>query len=209
MCRLLAVVHRHPLLVNVIAYGTLFSAADVAQQVLSRPHWHHLGHDALDLKQTAKVALVGFTFHANFNYIWFRSLEHFLPGRNASKVMAKVACDQAIAAPITIGAFYTGLSLLDGEPDIFEKLWEKFWPSYKAGVLCWTLFQAVNFMLVPPVLRTAYVGACSFLWTTFLCYLRQSDPPDAIFQLFRALPGLGWLYPQMAGENPGNGPSEK
>lgn len=93
---------------NVATYGTLFSAADVAQQLLARPCLHLPAHDALDLKQTGKVALVGFAFHANFNFIWFRALERCLPGANAAKVIAKVACDQAVAAPITIGAFYTG-----------------------------------------------------------------------------------------------------
>lgn len=94
---------------NVATYGTLFSAADVVHQMLVRPNLEELsGQNALDLKQTGKVALVGFTFHANFNYVWFRSLERFLPGVNASRVIAKVACDQIIAAPITIGAFYSG-----------------------------------------------------------------------------------------------------
>ncbi|KAJ6653357.1 hypothetical protein lerEdw1_009258 [Lerista edwardsae] len=239
---LLALVHRHPWVINVATYGTLFSAADVAQQVLARPSLDLPAHDALDLKQTGKVALVGFAFHANFNFVWFRALERCLPGANATKVIAKVACDQVVAAPITIGAFYTGesrrrsregagvvvggplemvmsfsshalplqgLSFLDGESDIYGKLQEKFWPTYKAGVLCWTLFQAVNFTLVPPLLRTAYVGACSFLWTAFLCYLRQSDAHDATSRLFRAVPGLAGLFPPTAGKSQVNQPAEK
>nr|XP_034992974.1 mpv17-like protein isoform X2 [Zootoca vivipara]XP_034992975.1 mpv17-like protein isoform X2 [Zootoca vivipara] len=206
---LLGLVHRHPWLANVVAYGTLFSAADAAQQKLSKPCQDPRRHDGLDLKQTAKVALVGFTFHANFNYVWFRSLERLLPGVKVTTVIAKVTCDQVIAAPVTIGAFYTGLSLLDGESNIFGKLQEKFWPTYKAGVLCWTLFQAVNFALVPPLLRTAYVGACSFLWTAFLCYLRQTDAHDTTSQLFQALPGLAGLFPSRAGENQVKMPAEK
>ncbi|XP_062993803.1 mpv17-like protein [Elgaria multicarinata webbii] len=206
---LLGLVQRHPWLANVTAYGTLFSAADVAQQMLARPHQDPLRYDGPNLKQTAKVALVGFSFHANFNYVWFRSLERLLPGSNATKVIGKVACDQIIAAPVTIAAFYAGLSLLDGQRDIFENLREKFWPTYKAGVLCWTLFQAVNFTFVPPMLRTAYVGACSFLWTAFLCYLRQNDATQATSQLFQALPGLSGLFPPTEGENQVNAASEK
>nr|XP_060639043.1 mpv17-like protein [Anolis sagrei ordinatus] len=204
-----SLVHRHPWVLNIAAYGTLFSAADVAQQLLSRADQDQLWCTALDLKQTAKVALVGFTFHANFNYVWFRTLEHLLPGANVSKVIVKVACDQAIAAPITIGAFYTGLSLLDGERDIFGNLREKFWPSYKAGVLCWTLFQAVNFALVPPMFRTTYVGACSFVWTAFLCYLRQRDASNATSHLFQTIPGLAQLFPPTAPENYMNQHSDK
>ncbi|XP_053118017.1 mpv17-like protein isoform X2 [Hemicordylus capensis] len=229
---LLVLVHRYPWLANVAAYGTLFSAADAAQQMLTRPRQDPSRQDSLDLKQTGKVALVGFTFHANFNYVWFRSLERLLPGVSAPMVIAKVTCDQVIAAPVTIGAFYTGekqwrmvrgrleevgntsematsfphrplplpgLSLLDGETDISGKLREKFWPTYKV----------VNFTLVPPILRTAYVGACSFLWTAFLCYLRQRDAHDITSQLSRALPVLAMLFPPTAGGNQINGPSEK
>ncbi|KAL8176686.1 UNVERIFIED_CONTAM: hypothetical protein K2H54_037510 [Gekko kuhli] len=199
MWPLLAFVRRHPWAVNVAAYGTLFSAADVAQQVLARPQWDLSEPEYLDLKQTGKTALVGFTFHANFNYIWFRSLERLLPGANAARVIVKVACDQAIAAPITIGAFYTGLSLLDGESEVLGNLREKFWPTYKA----------VNFTLVPPVLRTTYVGACSFLWTAFLCYLRQNDAQDTTARIFRTLPGLAGLFPSTANEKGVNLPSER
>ncbi|XP_061446722.1 mpv17-like protein [Rhineura floridana] len=206
---LLGLVHQNPWLANVATYGTLFLAADAAQQMLAKPRQDSSRRDSLDLKQTAKVALVGFTFHANFNYGWFQSLERLLPGTKAAMVIAKVTCDQAIAAPITIGAFYTGLSLLDSESDIFENLQEKFWPTYKAGVLCWTFFQAVNFTLVPPLLRTACVGACSFLWAAFLCYLHPTDTCDTTSQLFQALPGLAGLFPPTAGENQIKMPSEK
>nr|XP_056719859.1 mpv17-like protein [Euleptes europaea] len=206
---LLGMVRRHPWVASVAAYGTLFSAADVAQQVLTRPRQALSEPEYLDLKQTGKVAVVGFSFHANFNYIWFQSLERFFPGTNVARVIVKVACDQAIAAPITIGAFYVGLSLLDGESDVFGNLREKFWPTYKAGLVCWTLFQAVNFTLVPPLLRTTYVGACSFLWTAFLCYLHQNDAQDTTARIFRALPGLSGLFPSTANKKGVSLPSER
>ncbi|XP_048373852.1 mpv17-like protein [Sphaerodactylus townsendi] len=209
MLPLLGMVRRHPWLASVAAYGTLFSAADVAQQMLARPRQDLSEPEYLDLKQTGKVAVVGFSFHANFNYIWFRILEHLFPGTNPARVIVKVACDQAIAAPVTIGAFYVGLSLLDGESDVWGNFREKFWPTYKAGVLCWTLFQAVNFTLVPPVLRTTYVGACSFLWTAFLCYLRQHNAQDTTARIFQALPGLAGLFPPTADEKEVNMPSER
>lgn len=62
---------------------------------------------------------------------------------------------------------------------------------------------------MPPVLRTAYVGACSFLWTAFLCYLRQSDAHDTTSRLFHAVPGLAGLFPLTAGESQVNKPAEK
>jgi len=62
----------------------------------------------IDWAQTARVALVGFCFHANFNYHWLRGLERMFPGGGAKRVSLKVFLDQLFAAPLTISAFYIG-----------------------------------------------------------------------------------------------------
>ena len=65
----------------------------------------------IDWSQTARVAVVGFCFHANFNYHWLRGLERMFPGGGAKKVSGKVILDQFIAAPATISAFFIGMFL--------------------------------------------------------------------------------------------------
>ncbi|XP_052003667.1 mpv17-like protein [Xyrauchen texanus] len=128
---------------------------------------------SIDWAQTARVALVGFCFHANFNYHWLRGLERIFPGGGTKRVLLKVFLDQLIAAPTTISAFYIGLSTLEGADDPLEDWRNKFWTSYKTGVVYWSTMQAVNFSLVPPVARTVYVGGVSLAWTVFLCHFRQ------------------------------------
>lgn len=91
---------RYPWPTNVLLYGALFSAGDALQQRLS-------GGPA-DWRQTRCVATVVVTFHANFNYGWQRLLERALPGRTPRAILAKVLCDQAVAGPVAITAFYTG-----------------------------------------------------------------------------------------------------
>lgn len=91
---------RYPWPTNVLLYGALFSAGDALQQRLS-------GGPA-DWRQTRCVATVAVTFHANFNYVWQRLLERALPGRTPRAILAKVLCDQAVAAPVAVTAFYTG-----------------------------------------------------------------------------------------------------
>ena len=65
----------------------------------------------IDWSQTARVAVVGFCFHANFNYHWLRGLEKMFPGGGAKRVSGKVILDQLIAAPATISAFFIGMFL--------------------------------------------------------------------------------------------------
>ncbi|XP_051721500.1 mpv17-like protein isoform X2 [Ctenopharyngodon idella] len=128
---------------------------------------------SIDWAQTARVALVGFCFHANFNYHWLRGLERMFPGGGAKRVSLKVFLDQLFAAPMTISAFYIGLSTLEGAEDPLEDWRNKFWTSYKTGLVYWSTMQAVNFSLIPPVARTVFVGGVALGWTVFLCHFKQ------------------------------------
>ncbi|XP_021040600.1 mpv17-like protein isoform X2 [Mus caroli] len=75
---------------------------------------------------------------------------------------------QALRAP---GA---GMSILQGKDDIFLDLKQKFFNTYKSGLMYWPFVQLTNFSLVPVHWRTAYTGLCGFLWATFLCFSQQS-----------------------------------
>lgn len=112
MKRAWALFKAHPYVSNVLGYTTLFASADLIQQsVLGRSHAEGSaseGGGGINLFQTARVATVGFCFHANFNYHWLRWLERVLPGGGVRAVALKVVVDQLIAAPLTISAFYIG-----------------------------------------------------------------------------------------------------
>uniref|UniRef100_S4R8V0 Si:ch211-120k19.1 n=1 Tax=Petromyzon marinus TaxID=7757 RepID=S4R8V0_PETMA len=158
-------VRRHSWLSSVAAFGILFAGADAVQQRFMRP--------PRPARHGLRAALLGLTFHGNFNYVWLRGLERAIPGSAARAVVVKVLADQTVAGPITISAFFTGMSLLEGKPDIYKDLRQKFWPTYKTGVVYWSAMQTINFTLVPPYARSVFVGVCAFLWTCYLCYVRQ------------------------------------
>ncbi|XP_055221532.1 mpv17-like protein isoform X1 [Gorilla gorilla gorilla] len=115
-------VRRHPWPTNVLLYGSLVSAGDVLQQRLQ-------GREA-NWRQTRRVATLVVTFHANFDYVWLGLLERALPGRAPHAVLAKLLCDQVVGAPIAVSAFYVGMSILQGNDDIFLDLKQKFWNTY-------------------------------------------------------------------------------
>ncbi|XP_006872019.1 PREDICTED: mpv17-like protein [Chrysochloris asiatica] len=159
-------VRRYPWPTNVLLYATLFSTGDALQQ--------RLQGGPSDWRQTRRVATVVVVFHANFNYAWLRLLERALPGRAPRTILAKVVCDQTIGAPIAVSAFYAGMSILQGKDDIFLDLKQKFWNTYKSGLMYWPFVQLTNFSLVPIHWRTAYTGLCGFVWAFFLCFSQQS-----------------------------------
>ncbi|KAM9783138.1 mpv17-like protein [Neosynchiropus ocellatus] len=161
----------HPYISNVVGYTVLFSSADLFQQSFLREEQKR--SVGMDWCQTARVATVGFCFHANFNYHWLRGLERMIPGGGVKAVVAKVVVDQLVAAPLTISAFYIGLSFLEHKEDVLEVWRQKFWTSYKTGVVFWSTMQAVNFSLVPPVARTVFLGGVALIFTIYLCHVRQ------------------------------------
>lgn len=117
MKRAWALFKAHPYISNVLGYTALFASADLIQQSVLRgkPSTTSASEDtpaSIDWRQTARVATVGFCFHANFNYHWLRGLERMLPGGGVKAVAGKVVVDQLIAAPLTISAFYIGKCFL-------------------------------------------------------------------------------------------------
>ncbi|KAM4600934.1 mpv17-like protein [Polymixia lowei] len=185
MSRVWALFKAHPYISNVVGYTTLFASADLIQQSMlggkhteaskSEDSLQLFSTAGIDWPQTARVALLGFCFHANFNYHWLRGLERMLPGGGVTRITGKVVLDQLIAAPATISAFFIGLSVLEHKEDPLEDWRQKFWTSYKTGVVYWSTMQAVNFALVPPVARTVFVGGITLVWTVFLCHFRQQQ----------------------------------
>uniref|UniRef100_A0A8B9ICW8 MPV17 mitochondrial inner membrane protein like n=2 Tax=Anser TaxID=8842 RepID=A0A8B9ICW8_9AVES len=150
----------------VLLYAGLTAAGDAAQRRGrgQPPDW----------AQTRRVALLALTFHGNLNYVWLRALERALPGRRPAAVLGKVLCDQLLAAPVAVGAFYTGMSILQRKEDIFSDCKKKFWNTYKTGLMYWPFVQLSNFVFVPVYLRTAYTGLCGFVWAAFICFSQES-----------------------------------
>uniref|UniRef100_A0A672TA59 Si:ch211-120k19.1 n=1 Tax=Sinocyclocheilus grahami TaxID=75366 RepID=A0A672TA59_SINGR len=146
---------------------TRFATADLIQQSM-------MGKlDSIDWAQTAQVALVWSCFHANFNYHWLQGLEKMFPRGGIRRVSLKVFLDQLFAAPMTISAFYIGLSTLEG-----------------VNTSYWSTMQAVNFSLIPPVARTVFVGV-ALGWTVFLCHFKQQKS-DFLTRLYSAAVALVW-----------------
>ncbi|CAL8330126.1 unnamed protein product [Lota lota] len=177
-------VRRFPWVTNVTLYGCLFAGGDFVHQWFTRK-------TELDWRHTRNVAIVAFSFHGNFNFFWMRFLERRFPGNSARMVLRKLFLDQTMAAPLATTAFYTGMSVLEGKPDVLQDWRDKFLNTYKTGLMFWPFMQFVNFALVPLYIRTSFTGCCAFVWATFLCFSRQSGDGTAIA-------ALAWLFTPMA-----------
>ncbi|XP_061606301.1 mpv17-like protein isoform X1 [Phyllopteryx taeniolatus] len=163
---------RFPWLANVTLYGGLFAGGDLAHQLLAHK-------ERLDWTHTRNVAVVAVTFHGNLNYFWMRALERRFPGKSAGMLFRKLLLDQSFASPLATSVFYTGVSFLEGKEDVLEDWREKFFNTWKTGLMYWPFMQFLNFALLPLHMRTAFMGCCAFLWATFLCFSRQDGDGTA------------------------------
>ena len=50
------------------------------------------------------------------------------------------------------------------------RLKQHFPRLYKLGLVVWTPAMLLQFYFVPLHLQVLYISACSFAWTTFLCW---------------------------------------
>ncbi|KAI4896751.1 hypothetical protein NFI96_020079 [Prochilodus magdalenae] len=98
---LLTHLKKFPWVTNVTLYGCLFAGGDLAQQRLS-------GSEEVDWSRTRNVAIVAFSFHGNFSFLWMRFLERRFPGYSVRMVLRKLLVDQTVGAPLATTAFYTG-----------------------------------------------------------------------------------------------------
>ncbi|XP_062304275.1 mpv17-like protein isoform X3 [Osmerus eperlanus] len=81
---------------------------------------------------------------------------------------------------VAVVAFsFHGVSFLEGKDDILQDWREKFFNTYKTGLMFWPIMQFLNFALVPLYVRTTFTGCCAFIWATFLCFSRQSGDGTA------------------------------
>ncbi|KAJ8251176.1 hypothetical protein GJAV_G00218130 [Gymnothorax javanicus] len=186
---------RFPWITNVTLYGCLFAGGDFTYQCIAQ-------REEIDWNHTRNVAVVAFGFHGNFNYFWLRGLEHRFPGRTASMVLKKLLLDQTIASPLATSVFYTGVSFLGSKEDILADWRDKFFNTYKTGLMYWPFMQLLNFVLIPLHLRTAFMGCSAFLWATFLCFSQESGDGTAAT-------ALAWLLSPHTKLPPRDNPEEK
>lgn len=71
------------------------------------------------------------------------------------------------------------MSLLEQKPDPLAEVRAKIWPTYLTSCFYWIPMTSINFLLMPPSARVAYVAVCQFVWVNILCWFkRQSFEPQ-------------------------------
>ncbi|GBN16364.1 Mpv17-like protein [Araneus ventricosus] len=163
---------KHPFLMNVASYGTMCVSAEIAQQTV---RIINKKQESIDWSSVGRFAVIGTAGIAPVLFNFYKYLDYALPAATGRTVMAKVATDLLTCSPTTITIFFTGMGVLEGKEDVFAELKAKFWSTYKMSCCFWLPAQAINFALLPPYTRVAFVGVASFIWVNVLCLVKRQE----------------------------------
>lgn len=105
---------------------------------------------------------------------WFKFLQRnvVLKNKNA-EMLARVACDQLIFAPVFISVFLSSMAVLEGSSPR-DKLQKSYTTALTTNWMIWPFVQMVNFKFIPLHHRLLFVNTVSIGWNSYLSYLNSS-----------------------------------
>lgn len=161
---------KYPIVRGMASYTLIWPTGCLVQQKL-------VGKDELNYGQALRFSLYGGFFVAPTLYCWLRCSSYFWPKSDLKSALTKALIEQVTYSPAAMCCFFFGMNLLEMKPitECFEEVKQKFWPTYKVGVCVWPVLQTVNFIFVPEHNRVVYVSFCSFMWTSFLAYMKSRE----------------------------------
>lgn len=87
-------------------------------------------------------------------------------------IVARVACDQFIFAPVNMGLFLSSMAYLEGASPK-KRLQDAYIPGYQKNLMIWPWVQFTNFKYVPMEHRVLLVNIVSLGWNCYLSYLNS------------------------------------
>ncbi|XP_014677709.1 PREDICTED: mpv17-like protein 2 [Priapulus caudatus] len=171
---------KYPIVANSVTYGGLYMASDLTQQTLR--HYYVTGRGdehrlQVDWRSVGNFGATGTFLLGPIVFLWYRMLDHWMPGKALRILIPKVVVDQGVLAPCTLALFFAALGTLEGKSvaDVKKEIKQKYLTTYLVSWLFWAPAQLLNFYLLPPHFRTVYVGSVALIWTTFLSFVKHAD----------------------------------
>jgi hypothetical protein len=75
-------------------------------------------------------------------------------------ILARVACDQFIFAPVNMGVFLSTMAYMEGA-SVKQRLSDAYLPGYQKNLMIWPWIQFTNFKYVPAEMRVLVVNIVS------------------------------------------------
>jgi hypothetical protein len=181
----------NPMLCNSCTGLMIFTSGDVLSQYIKNNYqWNH----QINFSRALQTGTLGIFMNGLMLHYWYRSLDYLFGSsmKHYGGVLVKVAMDQIVYAPFSIGVFFSMASISKGGDSAMicdrlkEKTQESFLDTWAADCLVWPLVNFLNFRFIPISLRPTFVGAAQLMWQTYMSTVgyRDCQPlPDLISPL--------------------------
>lgn len=132
---------------------------DIVQALLS-------GHDWL---RALRMTSYGFLFYGPGSYVWYQTLDRYLPQPTVKNLLVKILLNQIILGPAVIAVVFAWNNLWQGKlSELPTKYQKDALPTLLLGFRFWIPYSALNFGVVPLHGRVAFMSLGSIFWNFIL-----------------------------------------
>ncbi|RZF35493.1 hypothetical protein LSTR_LSTR010184 [Laodelphax striatellus] len=119
--------------------------------------------------------LYGLIFGGTIPHFFFNFLEKSVPGDSRIGALKQFLIERLIYAPLYQAFSLYALARFEGKTheDAVSNMSKLYLPVLKANWYYLSLFQYINFRMVPPMLKVLYVNLIGFFWSIFLSYKKS------------------------------------
>ncbi|XP_047526267.1 mpv17-like protein 2 [Pieris napi] len=170
MTKILRLPVQFPLVRGMVSYAIIWPTCSITQEYLA----NGTPIQNADWNRAARFGFFGTFFMAPVFYGWLKFSSRFFKRKSLFTAIKRALIEQVSYSPLAMAYFFFGMSLLEKKPikACMNEVREKFWPTYKIGVVFWPTAQTLNFYFISERNRIVFVSAASFVWTIYLAHMK-------------------------------------
>ncbi|KAK9689967.1 hypothetical protein RND81_09G094800 [Saponaria officinalis] len=124
------------------------------------------GHDWL---RALRMTSYGFLFYGPASYVWYQTLDRYLPQPTVTNLLVKVLLNQIILGPAVIAVVFAWNNLWQGKVSELPGKYQKdALPTLLFGFRFWVPYSFLNFWCIPLQARVAFMSLGSIFWNFIL-----------------------------------------
>lgn len=135
------------------------SNKDMLQKLLSEHDW----------LRALRMTSYGFLLYGPGSYVWYQSLDRYLPQPTVKNLLLKVLFNQIILGPAVIAVIFAWNNLWQGKVSELPTKYQKdALPTLLFGFRFWIPYSLLNFWVIPLHGRVAFMSLGSIFWNFIL-----------------------------------------
>ncbi|XP_067929867.1 uncharacterized protein [Watersipora subatra] len=160
---------RHPLVAGMLTYSSVWSLSSITQQKYISKH-------KVDYKVVARNVAVATFMMAPLLHGWYRLMAIWSKGARTWQWSIKITVsEQVLFGPVITSVYFIGSGVLAGSSAQYIKneLVSKFPRVYLTACTFFPFVNFINHLYVPLRWKIIYQAFASFIWSNFLCYMKE------------------------------------